>query len=821
MMNRRFYFPLFFALAAIATAFPAAHAQWVPNGVAVCTAYQHQGGPEIIADGEGGAIMTWHDSRVYYDVYAQRLDPYGVPLWTADGVVVAATIYSQYLPQIASDGAGGAIIVWQDNRGGNWDIYAQRLNGDGVVLWTANGTPICTVSGDQEYPQIISDGAGGAVIVWEDNRAVGSTFDIYAQRIDATGAALWTPDGVEVCVALEEQRYPQLAADGSGGAIITWQDFRGGTAWDIYAARINSSGSAWWILDGVVICSATNDQTNVRIASDAHGGAVVVWQDNRGGNTDIYAQRVTYDGSVQWAANGVSICNEAQSQIYPEIASDGSGEPIIVWQDPRTGISYDVYAQKLDLFGVAQWTLNGIAVCTAPNSKYYPKIACDGTGGAVFAWQDRRYNSSVPDIFAQKISAAGGAVWQSNGVPVCTAIHWQQDVAIASDGTGGAVIIWEDWRSEVYTDLFAQRVDRYGNWGYPAPAIESVRDVPGDQGGFVSVQWRASRLDPFPYESVNHYSIWRAISPASATALFESGAFDYADIAAREVPLLCGSNSDASVGHPIIRIDRTAAETFYWELLMTAEAQHLDSYSKTVATLFDSTAICDELHYFQIIAHAYAGGEQYWISAPDSGYSVDNLAPCPPLALAGEQSYVPAGLSLTWARNDEPDLDCYHVYRGTDEGFVPGPGNMLAAPCDTAYFDGTWDWSAGYWYKVAAVDVHGNESAYAVLGPDGVTGEETPTAPAANYLAQNYPNPFNPVTRIEYGLAAPAEVRLRIYDAAGRLVRVLVNEVRTAARHVELWDGRDGRGAAVASGIYFYRLDAGAFTETRKIVLLR
>jgi flagellar hook assembly protein FlgD len=93
--------------------------------------------------------------------------------------------------------------------------------------------------------------------------------------------------------------------------------------------------------------------------------------------------------------------------------------------------------------------------------------------------------------------------------------------------------------------------------------------------------------------------------------------------------------------------------------------------------------------------------------------------------------------------------------------------------------------------------------------------------PEASYLAQNYPNPLNPMTRLEYGLAAPARVSLRVYDASGRLVRALVEADRAAGRHAELWDGRDASGRLVASGIYFYRIEAGAFSETRKSVLAR
>jgi hypothetical protein len=152
---------------------------------------------------------------------------------------------------------------------------------------------------------------------------------------------------------------------------------------------------------------------------------------------------------------------------------------------------------------------------------------------------------------------------------------------------------------------------------------------------------------------------------------------------------------------------------------------------------------------------------------------------------------------------------------------VPGPSNLIASPTDTATFDGAWRWSIGYFYKVSAIDRHGNESGFALLAPDGVTGTETPKAPEAFYLSQNYPNPFNPTTRITFGLKEPAAVSLRIYDAAGRLVRVLVAGNRPAGNYSELWDGRDNGGRAVASGIYFYRLDAGSFSQTRKMALLR
>ena len=98
------------------------------------------------------------------------------------------------------------------------------------------------------------------------------------------------------------------------------------------------------------------------------------------------------------------------------------------------------------------------------------------------------------------------------------------------------------------------------------------------------------------------------------------------------------------------------------------------------------------------------------------------------------------------------------------------------------------------------------------------TGDAVPSRPV---LDQNYPNPFNPTTTIRFGLNEPAAVSLRIYDAAGRLVRVLIEAPLSAGTHARAWDGMDSRGAAVSSGVYLYRLDAGSFSRTRKMILIR
>jgi hypothetical protein len=93
--------------------------------------------------------------------------------------------------------------------------------------------------------------------------------------------------------------------------------------------------------------------------------------------------------------------------------------------------------------------------------------------------------------------------------------------------------------------------------------------------------------------------------------------------------------------------------------------------------------------------------------------------------------------------------------------------------------------------------------------------------PSAFTLGQNYPNPFNPATAIDYALPHRAHVTISIYDILGRKIRTLVDQSGAAGRHVAIWDGRAGNGEAVSSGVYFYRIQAGEFSETKKMVLVR
>jgi hypothetical protein len=101
------------------------------------------------------------------------------------------------------------------------------------------------------------------------------------------------------------------------------------------------------------------------------------------------------------------------------------------------------------------------------------------------------------------------------------------------------------------------------------------------------------------------------------------------------------------------------------------------------------------------------------------------------------------------------------------------------------------------------------------------TGDDTDEIPSTFALRQNYPNPFNPATTFQFEVPAESRIRLIVYNLLGEAVRTLVDESVEAGLHRATWDGKDDAGRSVVSGVYFYRMEAGDFVSTRKMVLLK
>ncbi len=644
------YIPVFLLCAVVGA--PSLHAGWTTDGAPVCVYSGDQEYPVICPDDSGGAYIAWEDRRGYPDIWAQRVDENGRRLWAEEGIPICTASYGQYGPRICSDGAGGVIIAWTDARASNVrDIYAQRVAPNGDILWAENGEPVCTETAHQRLNDMCPDGAGGALLVWQDERVNSEWDDIYCQRIDSDGTVLWTASGVPLSTGISFLREEaHVVSDLNGGGIFSWIDWGSG---GIFAQRVNAGGSVLWTANGEAVCNASGNQYGPRMAPDGSGGAVVVWYDHRSWY-DIYVQRVDTLGNMLWTANGVQLTDDGVDDIwqaYCGICGDGEGGAIVAWIDQRDG-DYDCYAQRVNGSGTAQWPVNGVAICTAAGSSDAISLLSVSDKGAILAWEDSR-SAMGNDVYTQRIDSLGAVGWSTDGIAVCTAENSQNLPMIVTDGADGAIIAWEDDRVFGDKDIYARRVTFEGE--FVATLVQSHCASFG--GSSVVIEWTLSEIDDNA-----SFAVSRAVFPGD----------DFVDLAA------------------------------------------------------------------------------------------ENLSR--------------EGLT----------------FRYDDTGCMPG---------------------VTYVYRVF-FELDGER--------DILFTTETITPPAAELsLRQNYPNPFNPSTTISYYLPVNCHVELTVYDPSGHVIRRLFDGEQAAGPQSVTWNGLNGSGKPVESGVYLYGLKAGKETRSRKMLLIR
>jgi len=169
---------------------------------------------------------------------------------------------------------------------------------------------------------------------------------------------------------------------------------------------------------------------------------------------------------------------------------------------------------------------------------------------------------------------------------------------------------------------------------------------------------------------------------------------------------------------------------------------------------------------------------------------------------------------LTWSVSASSSFEGFNIYRssGGEDAFVQLNNELIRPASEASYRDDTALPGTSYLYRIGAVSREGEWSSQTI---------SIALPPKPTTLYQNYPNPFNPSTAIAFYLPSQQQVGLVIYDVSGAEVKTLVEGLKPAGKHIVNWDGRNGAGVRVSSGVYYYRLTAGREVITKKLVLVR
>jgi 6-phosphogluconolactonase (cycloisomerase 2 family) len=187
------------------------------------------------------------------------------------------------------------------------------------------------------------------------------------------------------------------------------------------------------------------------------------------------------------------------------------------------------------------------------------------------------------------------------------------------------------------------------------------------------------------------------------------------------------------------------------------------------------------------------------------------------------------GIVISWTSNTEANCAGYNIHRSlqADEGYVKLNPSLIAAQGNSttgagySYTDNP-EQGASFYYKLEDVNLQGESGYHEPVYVSLTSVDKNQNAVPDKYLlSQNYPNPFNPVTTINFGLPKPGLVEIFIYDINGKLVNRLISEQKAAGYHSVRWNAKNKNGSRLTSGIYYYKLTAGDFQQTNKMILMK
>jgi hypothetical protein len=501
--------------------------------------------------------------------------------------------------------------------------------------------------------------------------------------------------------------------------------------------------------------------------------------------------------------------------------------------DPTLAGSYDTDGQSLGIVAAGDYAFvadgqAGLQVFQV----YQRQFDAENNAG-----QSMVLHESIAEIRRARLSAihTDSIGWE---LSADSASNWEEVTSgtwHAFTSTGGD-LLWKSTHVYAGGGINPACTNLTIDWLFDFATIDSIVDVPNDQGGWARVYFtRSGRdfVDELTYP-ITGYFIFRRIDDISLkTRILEEGE----SIEKQRVPALTSGNEA-----PLVPSSDNGSQVFIldgryflissaaagglppgtWEVVGSVPGHQEDQYICLVPTLADSS---DNLAYsVYCISAETTTPSVYYFSPPDSGYSVDNLAPGAPAGLL----YTLPGV-VSWDEAPEPDFDYCTVYGSSSRRLVTAEpiGHTTGTNMDVQ--------STAYpFYLVTVTDFSGNRGARAwvrnpqvpVRGgkpkrrfgeePGSLSGSEIPLA-----LYPNYPNPFNPSTVIRFSLPKATHVSLTIFNLQGKRIQTLVDGALPGGFKEYRWDGRDAAGNPVSSGIYFYRLQAGGHTFTEKMAFLK
>lgn len=554
--------------------------------------------------------------------------------------------------------------------------------------------------------------------------------------------------------------------------------------------------SAQWSSNSTLntlVCDTTGEQILPKIGITSDGGCYIGWFDNRSGSYTVYLQKLNSQGVKQFPAPGLLISNNSQSSslVDWDLAVDDSDCCVLAFTDTRAGSSINPYAYRISPTGQFLWGANGIALTDSVNVyQANPKVIVTSDGNIVIPWQ---YNNKIGMV---KLNKAGTKLWGSTPIMVigntATNEKFNYPIGIKSDN-GSIILYWIGYTGSFISPsnykTYTQKFSSSGTiqWGNPQDTIWSLGSAQGTYQPQI-----------FPDGNNGAIYVWQSYVTGPTNCYVQR------------------KNSAGQIQFPVNGVAVADANT---DLRFAPSACYMPSTQETYVFWQEKNSLQSQIGlYGQKLS---SDGTKLWpgtgfIFKPMDGNSFNSL-----WSLSKDTSVIVYYTELVttgggFIKSFKINRSGTFLWGGgsiiTPGSNPSGKGRMVVGMNQNkmsiiAFGDGRNDAGGIYAQNINYDGTFG--------APTGIvnTGTQTPEKYA---LYQNYPNPFNPNTTIKFQISNNSFVSLKIYDLLGREIATLVNKNLNAGTYEVNFNGEN-----FSSGMYFYKITSGNFTDVKKLVLIK
>lgn len=375
-------------------------------------------GWDLISDGAGGCVLAFTDVRAGgdLDVYAYRVDAVGAQLWGANGIALSNNVAFEADPVCSRMEDGSFVIAWSYSpTAGPGAIRVQRLDGAGNPLYAADGFPILGQGTEKPgFCGVVPSHAGGFIVSWvRDISSFASPRHVRTMKFDSLGNPLWNA-GVPIAVydagAVPIAHLPQILPDGSGGAAYAWHRAVGNT-FDVLVQRVDALGSEVFPHNGVSVCNDPNTiELDPGLAVLPGSGDLVVGFGKRNGAQSLWSlsvQRISAAGALLWGNSAVDLIPiDNRQKSFIRCLAFGTGALVFCQnQAAPSSQNLEILGFRVDGSGASVWSPAPLVVSSAPSPKFRLAAAVDGAAVARLVWGDGRADFS--DTYAQNVNSDG------------------------------------------------------------------------------------------------------------------------------------------------------------------------------------------------------------------------------------------------------------------------------------------------------------------------------------------------------------------------------------------------------------------------------